>query len=166
MRIVNSALLSAAILVSAVSATGCYKHTFTVGSGGNVEAEPTYEVWHSHWLWGIIGDENVDVNKVCPSGNATIKEKTSFVNGLIGGLVGTIYYPTTVEIYCGEGPAAPKAASITLSPERLREIALDPAALAAAREVSETKAAELQAAIETFRANRKNVASSAGSARF
>src|SRR5688500_1733996 len=101
---------------------GCYKHSYTVGSGGNTEAEPKYSKWESHWCLGIIGESHVDIKEVCPSGNATVKDKISFLNGLVGSLIGIIWYPSTVEVYCGEGGGSAK---IELSPEQMRKIALD-----------------------------------------
>ncbi len=135
-------------------ATGCYKHSFTAGTGGNVQGEAAYSKWHSHWLFGIIGETNVNLKEVCPSGNATIKDEVSFVNGLIGSLIGAIWYPTTVEVYCGEG----KAASIQLSPEQMRAIAALPETLDFARTVSPVKAAELEDALRTYEHTTKNVA--------
>jgi hypothetical protein len=37
---------------------------------------------------------------MCPSGNATIHEEVSFLNGLVGALTGEIYATTTVEVRC------------------------------------------------------------------
>ena len=66
-----------------------------------------YSKWHSHWLFAIIGEDNVDVLKVCPSGNATVRNDVSFLNGLVGVIIGIIYYPTTVEVFCDGGPKPP-----------------------------------------------------------
>ncbi len=102
----NSRVRSWAVVVVLLSftAVGCMKHTFITGGGAPQEdANEVYSSWHSHWLFGIIGNKEVDIKKVCPSGHATIYERTSFVNGLIGALVGLIYYPTTVTVYCRGG---------------------------------------------------------------
>ncbi len=139
-------------------ATGCYKHSFTAGTGGNVNGEAAYSKWHSHWLFGIIGETDVKLKEICPSGNATIKDEHSFVNGLIGAVIGFIWYPTTVEVYCGEG----KAASIQLSPEQMRAIAALPETLDFARTVAPVKAAELEDALRTYQNSTKNVAAAPG----
>lgn len=135
-------------------AAGCYKHSYTVGSGGNLNAEPKYSSWESHWFFGIIGESEVDVKKVCPSGNATIKDKQSFLNGLVAAFIGIVWAPTTVEVYCAEG----KTAAVTVTPEQMRSMALDPQALGWAKEVSSVKAAELEQAVEAYRKSHKNVA--------
>ena len=103
-----------------VTTVGCFKHTYTVGKGGD-NGKDVYSEWHAHWLFGIIGDENVNLKKYCPSGNATIKEQITFVNGLIGALIGLIYYPTTVKIECKMGGRA----AIELTPQQMAQIALD-----------------------------------------
>jgi Bor protein len=107
--------------VLALTSAGCFKHTYSTGTGGDTAAEPKYSEWHTHWLGGTIGEGNASVSEVCPSGNATIKDEVSFVNGLVGGITLGIYYPTTVEIYCGS-----KTAKVDLSAEDVRAIANDP----------------------------------------
>jgi Bor protein len=44
----------------------------------------------------------VDVKQYCPSGNATVRNDVTALNGLIGILIGIIYYPTTVEVWCAD----------------------------------------------------------------
>ncbi len=142
-------------------AVGCYKHSYTVGTGGNTEKEAAYSKWHAHWLVGLIGEDDVNVNAVCPSGNATIKDSRSFVNLVVWALVGTIYSPTTVEVYCGDGSTA----AATLTPEQLRAAALKPETMDMAREISAAKAAELQSALDAFQRANSNVASNGSPAR-
>ena len=52
--------------------------------------------------WGglISPDQQIEIQQMCPSGNATIHEEVSFLNGLVGALTGRIYAPTTVEVRC------------------------------------------------------------------
>ncbi|HPQ71686.1 MAG TPA: hypothetical protein PKW95_21355 [bacterium] len=121
--------------------TGCFKHTFTVGKGGD-GGKMVYEKWHSHWLFGIIGDENVNVKKLCPSGNATIHEEITFVNGLIGAFVGLVYYPTSVEIECAGGGRA----EIELNADQVAQIVSDPDFLYFVEDVAPEKMADAQTA--------------------
>ena len=82
--------------------TACYEHTFHVGSGA--PAGPiVYQEWHSHWLGGLIGEREIDVARECPSGNATIHDEQTFLNGLVEALTTGIYAPTTVTIRCAGG---------------------------------------------------------------
>ena len=66
---------------------GCYEHTYTVGRGA--PAGPiVYEEWQNHWLGGLIGHDTHELETVCPSGNATIHDEQSFLNGLVSALTG------------------------------------------------------------------------------
>jgi hypothetical protein len=85
--------------------TGCFEHTYTVGQGA--PAGPVvYEEWSNSWLGGLIGEKNLDVSQLCPSGNATIHDEQSLLNGLVSFLTGGIYTPTTVEVRCDSGRSA------------------------------------------------------------
>jgi len=132
------------VCVLAASIGGCYRHTWVVGKGGNTEAEPNKSYWQAHWIGGLIGGSQEDVARVCPSGNATLKDNMSFLNSLVSSLLLGIYSPTTVEIYCGDG----KTASLVLDGDAVRKVALAPSTLEWARRVSPEKAADMQAAIE------------------
>jgi len=100
-------LFGLGLCLALLATAGCMKHSYTVGSGAPPGSPPVYSRWHNHFIFGIIGEDNVDVTAVCPSGNATVKEGISFINGLIGLLIGIIYYPTTVVVYCAGGAAPP-----------------------------------------------------------
>ena len=80
----------------------CYEHTFHVGAGA--PAGPVvYQEWQSSWLAGLIGERTIQVNRECPSGNATIHDEQTFLNGLVSVLTSGIYSPTTVTIRCAGG---------------------------------------------------------------
>lgn len=132
------------VLLIAVLAAGCLHHTFTVGSGAP-DGRQVYKVWHHHWLFGIIRpkhQKNVEVAELCPSGNATIYEKTSFLNGLVDVLVGIIYSPTTVTILCEDGTRV----AVELSEEEVAEVVRDPLFLGVVAELVPERVAEVQAA--------------------
>jgi hypothetical protein len=135
----------AACAVALVFAAGCWKHTYTVGNGGDINRNPKYSQWHGHYLWGLIGEENVDVKSICPSGNATIKEEHTFVNLLVSAVAlgGLIYSPTTVEIFCEGGTA-----SLVLPAETLQKIARNPRLMDYLEATNPEKAAELARALE------------------
>jgi hypothetical protein len=84
---------------------GCYEHTFTIGAGA--PAGPiVYDEWQTHWLSGLIGERTHDVSALCPSGNATIHDEQTFLNGLVSALTIGIYSPTKVTIRCSTGQSA------------------------------------------------------------
>ena len=96
-------LLRGAILTLLVAAGACYEHTYQTGSGGAGGAV-VYDSWRHHWIGGLISpDQEMELEEVCPSGNATIHEEMSFLNGPVGALTSGIYTPTKVEVRCREG---------------------------------------------------------------
>lgn len=95
----------AAALTFIIVTAGCYEHTYTLGQGA-AAAPIAYEEWHSHWLGGLIGERTLNIDSLCPSGNATIHDEQSFLNGLVSALTVGIYTPTTVKIRCQGGQSA------------------------------------------------------------
>ncbi|GAG97391.1 unnamed protein product, partial [marine sediment metagenome] len=90
--------------VMALVISGCFKNTYTVGAGGDTEAKAAHDnQWHAHWLFGTIGETEINLEEVCPSGDATIKDQVSWLNALIGTFTGIVWYPSTVRIYCEGG---------------------------------------------------------------
>lgn len=118
----TSKLFFTGVLCLALISTGCFKHTYHVGLGAP-DGEIVYNHWHHHWLFGLIGgeavDQVIDLDKLCPSGNATIHEEVTFLNGLVDVLIGIIYSPTTVTIRCD---SSPEHVQIELSPQQLQQI--------------------------------------------
>ena len=84
---------------------GCYEHTFHTGTGAP-QGPVVYDDWHNHWLGGLIGEEELDIDALCPSGNATIHDEQTFLNGLVSALTSGIYAPTTVTVRCARGRTA------------------------------------------------------------
>ena len=123
--------------------TGCYEHTYTVGQGA--PAGPVvYEEWHNHWLGGLIGEKNLDVELLCPSGNATIHNEQTFLNGLVSALTVSIYTPTTVKIRCESG----RSAEIDLSKEQILAIVTSSAFLERVESVMPGRLQEAQLGVQ------------------
>ena len=134
------------ILVLTLGLGACFQHTYTVGTGAP-EGEIVYKHWHHHWLFGTIRpklQKNLDVEKFCPSGNATIHQEVSFVNGLIDVLIGIIYSPTTVEIRCDDG----QLAEVELDGEDIAAIVSDPVFLDVVAEVAPERLEETRLALD------------------
>lgn len=133
-------------LALAFSTTGCFQHTYDIGTGAP-EGEIVYKHWHHHWLFGLIRPDRqktLEVDDFCPSGNATIHSETSFVNGLIDVLIGIIYSPTTVTITCDEGGAQ---AEVEVSAEQAARIVRDPRFIRLVEEVAPERLAEVRGAL-------------------
>ena len=100
----------------------CYEHTYTVG-GGAPASPVVYGEWQHHWLGGLIGERTHEMGEICPSGNATIHDEQTFLNGLVTALTGGIYAPTTVTIRCSTG----QSAQLQLSKKEIVSILTAPA---------------------------------------
>lgn len=107
-------------LATSAFATGCFKHTVDVGRGARHDPV-IYDRWEHFWLGGLIGEVRVDVERMCPSGRATIEARQSFLNALVAGLTSGIYMPTTVRVRCRDG----RRAALELSSEDVARIVAD-----------------------------------------
>lgn len=135
----------ALFLALALALTGCFQHTFEIGTGAP-DGEIVYQHWHHHWLFGLLRPDlqkQLDVAEICPSGNATIHEEVSFVNGLIDVLIGVIYSPTTVTIRCEDG----RQATIELSEETVATIVDDPRFPGLVEELAPQRRAAVESAL-------------------
>ncbi len=143
----NNRTIPATVAIVALSLPigGCFQHTYTIGKGG-AHGEQVYKNWHHHWLFGLIRPKHqktLDVAKLCPSGNATIHERVSFVNGLIDVLVGIVYSPTTVTILCDDGSRA----ELELDEQQVSQIVTDPRFLILVEELAPLRLAEARTAL-------------------
>ena len=118
------AMLGACAVV--VIAAGCYEHTYYIGAGSPPEGAIVYDHWRHHWIGGLISpDHEMELAEVCPSGNATIKNEVTFLNGLVSALTTGIYSPTTVKVRCVTG----RDADLGFDEGEVSEIVSDPAFL-------------------------------------
>jgi hypothetical protein len=93
---------SAALVLALAGATGCYKVQYQTGRPGG---GPTHEKKVSHFLWGAAGGGEVDLERLCPQGVATVAEQKTFVDQLLSGFTGFLYSPTSVRVECAGGTA-------------------------------------------------------------
>jgi len=128
-------------LTWALALTGCFRHTVDVG-GGARHGPVVYDRWEHFWIAGLVGDVRVDVERLCPSGHATIEARQSFLNGLVAGLTSGIYTPTTVRVRCRDGSRA----ALELSADQMRSLAGGEALRALAAEEMPERLAEIEAA--------------------
>ncbi|MBM3496402.1 MAG: hypothetical protein FJX72_19090 [Armatimonadetes bacterium] len=142
MRRSLSLLLVGLLLLSIL---GCWRHAYTAGAGAPMTGEPRYDKWHHHFLFALVGKENLRINEICPSGNATINEKVSFTNGLVAMLClgGLIYYPSTVEVCCAD---TGKTGEIDLPPEKAKEFVMSEDFVEMVRDVAPEREGEVVAA--------------------
>jgi hypothetical protein len=92
----------AALLAVAFLATGCYTVRFqsNLTPGG-----AKFEEKGNFFLWGLIGEKEVDLKKLCPTGPARWQNQQTFVDGLIGAVTLGIYIPRTINVECAGAKA-------------------------------------------------------------
>jgi Bor protein len=130
----------------AVGVSACFEHTYIVGRGAP-EGRMVYDHWQNHWLGGLISpNQTLELREMCPSGNATIHEEATFMNGLIGALTGGIYQPTTVKVRCADGGRA----DLEFTAEDVERIVSDPAFLMAVQAIAPARFEEAAAAQEAL----------------
>ena len=88
-------------LAAAIALSGCYKNTIKTGA----QPGATSDHKAKFYLYGLVGESNFNLDKICPSGVAKIEESAQFVDGLVGCLTCSIYTPITVKITCASGSA-------------------------------------------------------------
>ncbi|MCK6520407.1 Bor family protein [Myxococcota bacterium] len=86
-----------------VALTGCYKINYTSGGPASL-APPTRVEWHHRLVYGLVELEPVSVAEVCPGGTFTqAHTEVSLPNGIVQMIVGVIYTPSTIQIWCASG---------------------------------------------------------------
>lgn len=106
-----------AMLAAAFLATGCYTTRFqtNLAPGG-----AKYEEKGNFFLWGLVGEKEVDLKKLCPAGAARWQNQQTFVDGLVGFVTLGIYIPRTIDVEC----TAAKAGAIGDLDSLVAQIAL------------------------------------------
>lgn len=82
--------------------TGCYTISY---KGDRAGAGAEKSEWNNYFLWGLVGEANVDLQQVCPGGVSSWKSQQTFVQGLIGIVTLGIYIPRSVIAQCAGGSA-------------------------------------------------------------
>jgi hypothetical protein len=86
-----------------VAFTGCYKINYTSGGPASM-APPTREEWHHRFVYGLVELDPVNVGEVCPGGTFTqAHTEMSLPNGVVQMIVGVLYTPSTIQIWCASG---------------------------------------------------------------
>lgn len=127
---------------AALAATGCFRHRVDVG-GGARHGPVVYDHWENFWLAGLIGHVRVDVERLCPSGQATIEARQSFLNALVAGVTSGLYTPTTVRVRCRDG----RRAALELSAADVRAVVRDDSFRALLAEEMPERLADVEAAL-------------------
>jgi len=92
-----------AALVIAFAASGCATHKInyknpTVASTGTTHTEK-----QAFFLWGLVGGNEIDLQRLCPTGVAGIESKSSGGDAVLTWVTGGLYSPMSVEVHCAAG---------------------------------------------------------------
>jgi hypothetical protein len=93
-----------AALVALLSLSACSTVTIRDKSEAKMSSEPSYESSESFFLWGLVGEKHIDVQKIC--GKQTVRQAQSqftLEDSLLTLITLGIYQPRTVKIWCEEG---------------------------------------------------------------
>jgi hypothetical protein len=57
------------------------------------------------FLWGLVGDKEINLKSLCPAGVSRWKSQQTFVDGLLGIVTLGIYTPRHITVECTGGKA-------------------------------------------------------------
>lgn len=101
---VARALCCTLALSSLLLGSGCYTTTLRNGRPAAPAQIAFDERWHHGALLGIAELSGpYALSEACPNGWAEIETETSFLNGLLELVTGSIYSPQTVTVRCAQG---------------------------------------------------------------
>ncbi|RIL09059.1 MAG: hypothetical protein DCC75_07465 [Proteobacteria bacterium] len=83
-------------LLLTVALSGCYSLRVERG----VSAKPALEERQNYFLLGLVGENTLEINKICPSGVASVGAKFKPGDLLIGLLTVGIWTPRTAFVEC------------------------------------------------------------------
>src|SRR5688572_19823451 len=104
----------------AIAASGCYKATFM--GNPNVVKGADHDQWNSFFLWGLVGEETLDVRQFCSGGRvAQVRTGANVLTGLVSLVTLGIYAPRMAYVWCaasapGLDPSAPRPGSASAAP--------------------------------------------------
>jgi hypothetical protein len=96
-------------LLLAIAASGCYKATFMTNS--TVVKGQDHDQWNSFFLWGLVGQETLDVRQFCAGGQvAQVRTGANVLTGLVSFVTLGIYAPRMAYVWCAAGPGSDPSA--------------------------------------------------------
>lgn len=86
---------------------GCSAVTIQPQKIAKLTSEPTYQDSRPFFMWGLVGEQRIDVKKVC--GEQTVVQMQSqqtFTDGALGLVTLGIYAPHTIKVWCQQQASA------------------------------------------------------------
>lgn len=99
----NTIVRTAALLIAALSSTGCYKATF-VAEPEAAKREPTHEEWNHHYVFGTVGEAEIDAQRYCSGKVAAVRTGGNAGTTTLGIVTLGIYTPRKVYVTCSDSP--------------------------------------------------------------
>ena len=88
----------------ALSMSACSTVTINQEGQQKLVSKPTYEESKPFYLWGLVGDQHIDVTKICDGKEPVqMQSQQTFVDGLLGAITLGIYAPHTAKVWCTKG---------------------------------------------------------------
>lgn len=81
--------------------SGCMRNTISTGKPPGAY----HELKGKFFLYGIVGQEDVNVGQLCPNGVSKIEEKTGVGDWLLTCVTVSIYTPRSIKVTCTSGSA-------------------------------------------------------------
>lgn len=82
---------------------GCSTVTVTPSGKAKTSISPTYEESKSFYLFGLIGEQEVDVTKYCQGQEPQqMQTQSTFLDSFLGIITIGIYSPRTLKVWCGK----------------------------------------------------------------
>ena len=87
--------------------SACSSVTIQPQKIAKLSAKPTYQDSRPFFMWGLVGEERVDVKKVCGDQSVLqMQSQQTATDGVLGLVTLGIYAPHTVKVWCDEQQAA------------------------------------------------------------
>ncbi len=85
------------LLAGVILLSGCYTVRYTTNQeiGGSHHEEGA-----SFFLWGLVGEKNVNLDTICPQGVARWYNQATFLDGFLSIITLGIYVPRTIVVEC------------------------------------------------------------------
>ncbi|MBI5507785.1 MAG: hypothetical protein HY903_03420 [Deltaproteobacteria bacterium] len=96
-------ILGVTLLGVGALSSACASYTLSLKSARPASGKVSDEKV-AHLLWGM-GEQSVDLDKICPQGVTNITAQRSGGDTMVGSFTGGIYQPMTVKISCAGGSA-------------------------------------------------------------
>ena len=90
-------------LLSFMTLLGCSTVTISPKGESLYVSDPTFQRSYPHYVFGLIGENAVNIEEVCEGRGATqLQTQFTFVDSLLGLVTLGIYSPRTAKVWCVE----------------------------------------------------------------